>query len=229
MTLTQFFGAFNDNLFKQLVLLLCVDVKQSTGRDYQIYAQAIFALPFVLLSGYAGYLADRFSKRSIVVLAKVAEIGIMLAGMLIFLRGATDAGEITETQSGRTAVAFSASHAGEIDTVEQHRQLGRLHFDARAVIDGFWKHERPEFQPLVPDRQSVPVPVQNFQPVAATIAEHEQMSRQRIVLEKLFDQMFQSVETFTHVGWLCGQKDLHRRRQRNHNAASTAASTSTIV
>lgn len=90
LTLTQFLGAFNDNLFKQLVLLLCVDVKQATGTDFQIYAQAIFALPFVFLSGFAGYIADRYSKRTIVVLAKIAEIGIMLAGMLIFLGGVSE-------------------------------------------------------------------------------------------------------------------------------------------
>ncbi|HUG17515.1 MAG TPA: MFS transporter [Planctomycetaceae bacterium] len=89
MTSTQFLGAFNDNLFKQLVLLICVDVNQLTQKsvDYQSYALAIFALPFVLFSGFAGWLSDRNSKRSIIVLAKIAEIGIMLLGMLVFFWG----------------------------------------------------------------------------------------------------------------------------------------------
>lgn len=81
LTLTQFLGAFNDNVFKQLVLLICV----SFSSGYQTVALAIFSLPFVFFSGFAGWLADRNSKRGIVVLAKVAEIGIMLAGMLVFL------------------------------------------------------------------------------------------------------------------------------------------------
>jgi MFS family permease len=84
MNLTQFFGAFNDNLFKQLVLLICVDYVHQTGRDLQSIAQFMFALPFVLFSGYAGYLSDRISKRPIVVTMKIAEIGVMTAGFLAF-------------------------------------------------------------------------------------------------------------------------------------------------
>lgn len=88
MISTQFLGAFNDNLFKQLVLLLSVDLSlraagaQKANEDqYQPLAMAVFSLPFVLLSGYAGYLADRFSKSRIVLLCKIAEIGIMSAGL----------------------------------------------------------------------------------------------------------------------------------------------------
>ena len=87
MTATQFLGAFNDNLFKQLVLLICIDVAQKTESSdvYQPVAQALFALPFVLFSGFAGFLSDRLSKRRIVVLCKGIEIGVMLAGMCVFL------------------------------------------------------------------------------------------------------------------------------------------------
>ena len=83
MAATQFLGAFNDNLFKQLVLLICIDVAQKTESSdvYQPVAQALFALPFVLFSGFAGFLSDRLSKRRIVVLCKGIEIGVMLAGM----------------------------------------------------------------------------------------------------------------------------------------------------
>jgi len=91
MTATQFLGAFNDNVFKQLVLLIGVDYATHfrwQGDPYQSTAQAVFAIPFVLLSGIAGWLADRVSKRSIIVGAKVAEIGIMLAGVIAFLSGA---------------------------------------------------------------------------------------------------------------------------------------------
>jgi acyl-[acyl-carrier-protein]-phospholipid O-acyltransferase/long-chain-fatty-acid--[acyl-carrier-protein] ligase len=83
MNFTQFFGAFNDNLFKQLVLLICVNYAGS-GHDYQTYAQALFALPFVLFSGFAGFLADRVSKQRIVVSMKIAEIAVMTAGFLAF-------------------------------------------------------------------------------------------------------------------------------------------------
>jgi acyl-[acyl-carrier-protein]-phospholipid O-acyltransferase/long-chain-fatty-acid--[acyl-carrier-protein] ligase len=87
MTTTQFLGAFNDNLFKQLVLLICLDVVLAGGHDWQGVAQATFAVPFVLFSGFAGWLSDRYSKRTIVVCAKVAEVVIMSAGMAAFFIG----------------------------------------------------------------------------------------------------------------------------------------------
>ena len=83
MTVTQFLGAFNDNLFKQLMLLLSLKV---ATEDRQPIAMAIFAAPFLLLSGIAGFLSERHSKRTIIVLCKVAEIVVMLLGMAAFLR-----------------------------------------------------------------------------------------------------------------------------------------------
>jgi len=101
MTATQFLGAFNDNLFKQLVLLLAVggplgmlvgasgDVKiippARSGADLQSLAMFLFAAPFLLFSGFAGFLSERLSKRSVVVACKVAEIGIVLLGMAAFV------------------------------------------------------------------------------------------------------------------------------------------------
>lgn len=92
MTSTQFLGAFNDNLFKQLVMLICIDAAapERLGKDYQPLALALFAIPFVLFSGFAGFLSDRMSKRGIVVWMKVLEIVIMLAGMAAFFLGAMD-------------------------------------------------------------------------------------------------------------------------------------------
>ncbi|WP_166831610.1 MFS transporter [Thalassoroseus pseudoceratinae] len=78
---TQFLGAFNDNLFKQLVLLICVTATvNSGGGSLQGYATALFSLPFVLFSGVAGFLSDRVSKYSIIVSSKVAEVVIMSLG-----------------------------------------------------------------------------------------------------------------------------------------------------
>ena len=85
LTATQFFGAFNDNIFKQLVMLLCIDFAMGDPeKDQQFLAQVLFAAPFILFSGFAGYLADRYSKRSIIVLCKIAEIAIALCGMVAF-------------------------------------------------------------------------------------------------------------------------------------------------
>lgn len=88
--ISQFLGALNDNLFKQLVLLLCVDQARTAGKnaaDLQPLAMAVFAVPWLLFSGLAGVLSDRRSKRSGIVLFKSLEIAVMSAGLLAFLSG----------------------------------------------------------------------------------------------------------------------------------------------
>jgi acyl-[acyl-carrier-protein]-phospholipid O-acyltransferase/long-chain-fatty-acid--[acyl-carrier-protein] ligase len=86
---TQFLGAFNDNLFKQLILLLATptaaQLAAEAGTDRQAEAQVVFAGSFLIFSGFAGFLSDRFSKRPVVILSKVAEIVVMLLGMIGFL------------------------------------------------------------------------------------------------------------------------------------------------
>ena len=94
---TQFLGAFNDNLFKQLMLLLAIPAvggaaveaaaaeQAAQGTDLQGIATIVFGIPFVLFGGVAGYLADRFSKRRVIVLSKVAEIVVMCLGLIAFL------------------------------------------------------------------------------------------------------------------------------------------------
>lgn len=93
MVSTQFLGAFNDNLYKQLMLLLAIPpiaagaaaaANEGQGGDIQGWATLVFSLPFVLLSGFAGYLSDRFSKQPIIVLCKITEIVVMLLGLLAF-------------------------------------------------------------------------------------------------------------------------------------------------
>ena len=88
---TQFLGAFNDNLYKQIVLLLFVAVPVAGGatRDMQWLALLLFSLPFILFSGLGGYLSDRYRKRSVIFGCKAAEVAIMalaVAGFAAFDR-----------------------------------------------------------------------------------------------------------------------------------------------
>ena len=87
MAVTQFLGAFNDNLYKQLVLLLSIaagGAAAAEATDEQWLPMLIFAAPFLAFTGYAGYLSDKFSKRTIIVLCKFAEIIIMALGGIGF-------------------------------------------------------------------------------------------------------------------------------------------------
>ncbi len=92
---TQGLGAFNDNVFKQLVLLLGVGYVVA-GVEYQAVVQFLFAVPFLLFSGLAGDIADRFSKGRLMTACKIAEILIALAGVGAFLAAAHNVANSTE-------------------------------------------------------------------------------------------------------------------------------------
>lgn len=77
MAATYSLGTYNDNFFKQAACLLAI----AGGMSYlQGWAAALFTLPFVLFAGPAGFLADRFPKRHIVIASKAAELVAMLIG-----------------------------------------------------------------------------------------------------------------------------------------------------
>lgn len=83
--ITQFLGAFNDNIYKMLIagLALHYSVQQSTM--YLLWANIAFVAPFLLFSGYAGQIADRYSKSSVLVSTKIWEIGVMVLALLALL------------------------------------------------------------------------------------------------------------------------------------------------
>jgi acyl-[acyl-carrier-protein]-phospholipid O-acyltransferase / long-chain-fatty-acid--[acyl-carrier-protein] ligase len=77
---TQFQGAFNENGLKFLVIYLILALeKDKAQRDQlELLVGVLFAAPFILFSLTGGYLADRFSKRSVTIWTKVFEVGVML-------------------------------------------------------------------------------------------------------------------------------------------------------
>lgn len=83
---TQFLTVFNDNVFKQTVVLLAIAAQGSEGSG-AAQAQILFSLPFVLFALYAGDCADRWPKRDVVVAAKWAEAVVMLLGAAALASG----------------------------------------------------------------------------------------------------------------------------------------------
>lgn len=79
--ITQFLGAFNDNVFKQsLIILITFKAVSISSLPVDIRAplcQAIFILPFFLLSATAGQLADSWDKATLIRFIKGFEVGIM--------------------------------------------------------------------------------------------------------------------------------------------------------
>ena len=88
---TQFLGAFNDNLYKNaLIVLLTFHAASWTTLTPEVLtnlAAGIFILPFFLFSATAGQLADKFDKAKMARLVKVLEMVIMaVAGVGFFMQ-----------------------------------------------------------------------------------------------------------------------------------------------
>jgi MFS family permease len=80
---TQLLGAFNDNLFKQAMVLFVVYGVYNDAASETIFsgiATGIFILPFFLLSAMSGQLADSIDKARIIRIVKFCEILIMMVG-----------------------------------------------------------------------------------------------------------------------------------------------------
>ena len=78
---TQFMGAFNDNIYKNSLMLMVAFAGASAlpvNADTMVnLAAGLFILPFFLFSGSAGQLADKYEKSSIIRIIKLVEIVIM--------------------------------------------------------------------------------------------------------------------------------------------------------
>jgi len=87
--ITQFLGAFNDNVFKNaLVILITYVTAEKAGFNPQIMitlAAGIFILPFFLFSATAGQLADKYEKVFLIRIIKLVEILLMIGATVGFM------------------------------------------------------------------------------------------------------------------------------------------------
>ena len=83
---TQFLGAFNDNVFRQALILLIASgvVSGVSINTLNNVGLALFIVPFFLFSALAGQLADKYEKSLLIRRIKLAEIGIMCLGAVGF-------------------------------------------------------------------------------------------------------------------------------------------------
>jgi 1-acyl-sn-glycerol-3-phosphate acyltransferase len=89
--LSQSFGAFNDNVLKNgLVIIVAFNPAAYPGMAPSLLTQiagGLFILPYMLFSGLAGEIADRFEKASVIRTVKAVEILIMMIAGLGFYGG----------------------------------------------------------------------------------------------------------------------------------------------
>src|SRR5882762_8877628 len=86
---TQFQGAFNDNGLKFFVIFLILGTNPTESqKDFLVFVVGnLFALPFLLFSMAGGFLADRFSKRSVTSGTKIFEAAAMIFATFAFAQG----------------------------------------------------------------------------------------------------------------------------------------------
>jgi acyl-[acyl-carrier-protein]-phospholipid O-acyltransferase/long-chain-fatty-acid--[acyl-carrier-protein] ligase len=84
---TQFQGAFSDNVLKNLVVFMIIGMNVSLAERHRIgeLVGALFSLPFILFSMAGGFLADRHSKRTISISVKIFEVCVMSLALAGFI------------------------------------------------------------------------------------------------------------------------------------------------
>ena len=91
MFLTQFFGALNDNVYKQALLLVItygwLQQQFAEVSTLNNLAALLFILPYFIFSATAGQIADKYERSSLIRSLKILEIVIMLLGTAGFLLG----------------------------------------------------------------------------------------------------------------------------------------------
>ncbi|MGP9556859.1 MFS transporter [Psychrobacter sp. AOP7-A1-24] len=89
MFFTQFLGAFNDNVFKQaLILMLTYTAASKLGVEVSILnnlAAMLFILPYFLFSALAGQIADKYEKSKLTQFIKLLELVIMTVAAVGFV------------------------------------------------------------------------------------------------------------------------------------------------
>jgi acyl-[acyl-carrier-protein]-phospholipid O-acyltransferase/long-chain-fatty-acid--[acyl-carrier-protein] ligase len=124
---TQFLGAFNDNFYKIIVTLVALDAPAGVGggSQYIPLIGALFILPFLVFSGYAGHLADVYSKRTVLIGVKIFEVVAMIFGLLAFFTDRIEPMLVIVFLMGLHSTFFSPAKYGILPEMLPDKDLSR--------------------------------------------------------------------------------------------------------
>lgn len=119
LMITQFQGAFSDNALKQLVIFLVMAQHFPKEQLDKLVSDAgkYFALPFLLFSAFGGWMADRFSKKQVMMGVKLAEVGIMIFATLALVMGQLPLQLAAICLMGVHSAFFAASKYGSLPEI----------------------------------------------------------------------------------------------------------------
>jgi len=121
LLLTQFLGILNDNMFRWFAVPLG---KQVLSDAAALSLEAVcFFLPYPLLATPAGFLADRFSKRTVIVWCKVAEVVLVILGLIAVSLGSLPGLFAVVALMGAQSALFAPSKYGSIAEILRPEKL----------------------------------------------------------------------------------------------------------
>jgi acyl-[acyl-carrier-protein]-phospholipid O-acyltransferase/long-chain-fatty-acid--[acyl-carrier-protein] ligase len=126
LLVAQSSGSLNDNLYRMVASLFAVTL--ATGGDgsgYVALAGALFVLPYLTLSGWAGHLADTVGKRSVLIAAKFAELLIMILALAAFFFRSIELVLFVLFLMATQSTFFSPARYGILPNIVAERDLSR--------------------------------------------------------------------------------------------------------
>ncbi|MBX3432473.1 MAG: MFS transporter [Pirellulales bacterium] len=119
LLVTQLLGATNDNILRWLIIGIGKQYAENSASVAAILTKGTvaFVAPYLLLASISGYLADRFSKRQVIVVCKAAEAAIMLLAIASILLGQVWAMLVVLALMGAQSALFGPAKLGSIPEI----------------------------------------------------------------------------------------------------------------
>ena len=125
LIVTQFFGAFNDNVLKTLVTLLIVAWVESLHRRNSLVSAsgAVFVAPFLIFSMIAGRVSDRMGKPHVIRATKFWELLVIAAAIASLLYESIPWMMVTLFMLSMQATFFSPAKYGVLPEMMSESEL----------------------------------------------------------------------------------------------------------
>jgi acyl-[acyl-carrier-protein]-phospholipid O-acyltransferase/long-chain-fatty-acid--[acyl-carrier-protein] ligase len=120
----QSLSAFVDNAYRFVIPAAAVGTAGAAAGELS-WMGIVFSAPFLLLAGYAGQVADAYSRRTVFVVTRVAEVLVMALATAALATGRPDAMLVVLLLSGVVATFFSAAKYGLLPDLLTDAQLSR--------------------------------------------------------------------------------------------------------
>jgi acyl-[acyl-carrier-protein]-phospholipid O-acyltransferase/long-chain-fatty-acid--[acyl-carrier-protein] ligase len=123
---TNWLTAINDNVFRWFVIGVGKTfVSPAYHGNILMFGTVCFVLPYILFASPAGWLADRYKKRSVIVACKITEIVVMALGIVALMMGSLWLLMGTVLLMGAQSAFFAPSKIGTIPELLSERDISK--------------------------------------------------------------------------------------------------------